>query len=475
MGWRFVGRRLVLLAASLLVASFVIFAALYLAPGTPLVALSGGRPLPPGSAQVLEQRYHLNESFLAQYWYWLDNALHGNLGVSITLRENVSALIAARIWTTAGLVLYASVIIVVLGIGLGVVSGAPVRAARHRRAGGDCGLGCHPSVRRRDRADHGVRGEARLVPGARERHQLPGRRQAFHLPAIALAAASLAIVARVTRAAVRAEGDREHVQTAVSRGIPAHRVIQRHILRNAASAMGPGRAAVQDQLQPPSLSQGTLLASRVCVPGTRGARFQQQPATIGMASIVEDGDLVTVPGEGVKDLVECGVGQKLESTKAIALGFLEDYLKPSEFLGQIPEVASALLFIRECQNDDRQLVHGHESPRGMLCNRIGPHAIFRRATDTVALAAYRRPVVKALENGLIRLSSRQGLSAGFDSSSPMDGSFRAQETHKSAIQARTRMYLRAASGWAVPAASRAQGRVAGVKQQVRLLKTASRV
>src|ERR1700749_1092864 len=123
MGWRFVARRLVLLAASLLVASFVIFAALYLAPGTPLAALSGGQPLPPGSAQVLEQRYHLNESFVAQYWYWLDNALHGNLGVSITLRENVDTLVASRVWTTAGLVLYASLIIAVLGIGIGIVAG----------------------------------------------------------------------------------------------------------------------------------------------------------------------------------------------------------------------------------------------------------------------------------------------------------------------------------------------------------------
>ena len=97
MRWRFATRRLVMLLASLLVASFVIFAALYLAPGTPLAALSGGHPLPPGSVQVLDQRYHLNESFLAQYWYWLDNALHGNLGISITLRENVSTLIAVRI------------------------------------------------------------------------------------------------------------------------------------------------------------------------------------------------------------------------------------------------------------------------------------------------------------------------------------------------------------------------------------------
>ena len=56
----------------------------------------------------------------------------------------------------------------------------------------------------------------------------------FTLPAFALAVASLAIVARVTRAAVREEGGREHVQTAVSRGIPARYVIWRHIVRNAA-------------------------------------------------------------------------------------------------------------------------------------------------------------------------------------------------------------------------------------------------
>lgn len=63
--------------------------------------------------------------------------------------------------------------------------------------------------------------------------------QHLTLPAAALALSSLAIVARVTRAAVweegdREEGDREHVQTAISRGIPARQLIRRHILRNAA-------------------------------------------------------------------------------------------------------------------------------------------------------------------------------------------------------------------------------------------------
>ena len=40
-----------MLLASLLVASFVIFAALYLAPGNPITALSGGRACPPSSLQ----------------------------------------------------------------------------------------------------------------------------------------------------------------------------------------------------------------------------------------------------------------------------------------------------------------------------------------------------------------------------------------------------------------------------------------
>src|SRR5580704_12974758 len=107
-----------MLLCSLLVASFVIFGSLYVEAGSPLAALTGGRALPPSSIAVLNARYHLNEPFFAQYWYWLSNALHGNLGISIILRENVSTLIASRIWTTAGLVLYASLLILLFGIGM---------------------------------------------------------------------------------------------------------------------------------------------------------------------------------------------------------------------------------------------------------------------------------------------------------------------------------------------------------------------
>jgi peptide/nickel transport system permease protein len=234
MHWRFFARRLAMLLASLLIASFVIFAALYLAPGNPVAALSGGRSLPPSSIAVLEQRYHLNQSFLAQYRYWLDNALHGNLGISITLRENVSTLLASRVWTTAGLVLYASLIIAVLGIGIGIVAGL-------RPGVLDTGTLVTTAVSAAIPAFVAAivlillfAVKLRWFPALGNGTDLVSNIRHFTLPAIALAISSLAIVARVTRASIREEGEREHVQTAVSRGIPARKVIQRHILRNAA-------------------------------------------------------------------------------------------------------------------------------------------------------------------------------------------------------------------------------------------------
>jgi peptide/nickel transport system permease protein len=231
---RFLARRLAMLLASLLVASFVIFAALYAAPGNPVAALSGGRSLPAASMAVLEQRYHLNDPFFVQYWYWLSGALHGNLGISITLRENVSTLIASRIWTTAGLVAYASVLIVIFGIGLGVLSGL-------RRGLVDTGTLLLTAI---SAAIPGFVAAIVLIlvfavdlgwfPALGNGTGFVGNLQHLTLPAVALAISSLAIVARVTRAAVRTESGREHVQTAVSRGIPARLLIRRHVLRNAA-------------------------------------------------------------------------------------------------------------------------------------------------------------------------------------------------------------------------------------------------
>jgi peptide/nickel transport system permease protein len=232
---RFLARRGAMLVATLLVASFAIYGALYLAPGSPIAALTGGRTLPPEVMASLEERYHLNEPFLTRYWIWLTSALHGDLGESIPLHEKVSTLIGQRIGVTLELVFFTAIIIIIIGVGLGIIGAlgrgsvdtgvlfaSTVSAALPAFAAAvilqfvfGVLLGWFPVL---------GTGDGSLFDTVKH----------MTLPALALAATSVALVTRVTRTAVREELGREHVQTAISRGLPWREVVRRHVLRNAA-------------------------------------------------------------------------------------------------------------------------------------------------------------------------------------------------------------------------------------------------
>ena len=230
----FVVRRLLMLVGTLLVASFAIYGALYLAPGSPLAALTGGRTLPPEFMAQLEARYHLDEPFLTRYWIWLTSALHGDLGESIPLHEKVSTIIAQRVGVTLSLVLLTSAIIVVVGVGLGILGALG-------RGWVDTGVLFTSTVS----AALPAFAAAVLLqfvfgvmlgwfPVLGTGNGFVDSLRHLTLPALALAATSVALVTRVTRTAVREELDKEHVQTAVSRGLPWSQVVRRHVLRNAA-------------------------------------------------------------------------------------------------------------------------------------------------------------------------------------------------------------------------------------------------
>jgi peptide/nickel transport system permease protein len=231
---RFLLRRLAMLIASLLVASFLIFASVHLAPGSPLSVLTGGRALPPAAMAVLSQRYHLNAPFFVQYWYWLDGALHGNLGTSIEWKENVTTLMGAVAGTTAALVLYAALIIVVLGVGLGILAGLRPGLLDSSTLVVTAITAALPSFIAAMILISVFAVQLGWLPALGTGTGFADQLRHLTLPAIALALSSLAIVARVTRAAVRGEAGRDHVQTAVSRGIPYLLIVRRHILRNAA-------------------------------------------------------------------------------------------------------------------------------------------------------------------------------------------------------------------------------------------------
>jgi peptide/nickel transport system permease protein len=231
---RFVARRLAMLALTLLVASFAIYAALSIAPGDPLSVLTGGRTLPPDALSVLRARYHLDQPLPAQYWHWLTRAVQGDLGDSIALRESVNTLIRERAGVTLELVLYASLLILLLGIGSGVLAGLRRGAVDTTVIAGTTVFAAIPSFVAAIVLITVFAVKLGWFPALGAGTGVLDRFWHLTLPAIALALSALAIVARVTRVAVREEMAREHVQTAISRGLPSHLVVRRHVLRNAA-------------------------------------------------------------------------------------------------------------------------------------------------------------------------------------------------------------------------------------------------
>jgi peptide/nickel transport system permease protein len=230
---RFIAWRSARLLGVLLVASILVFAALYLAPGTPLSVLSGGRSLTPDQVAALSAQYHLNDPMPVRYIVWLGGVLHGDFGQSLITREPVSTLIASRVGSTLLLVAYASVLIVLFGISLGLLGALRRGVVDTAVVALTGGLSAVPSF---------VAAAALVSFFAVDRSWFPvfGNGsglfdQLWHLtlPAIALALAAVGYCARVTRTAVLDERGRDHVEFALGRGLPAGRVIRRHVVRNA--------------------------------------------------------------------------------------------------------------------------------------------------------------------------------------------------------------------------------------------------
>lgn len=100
-----------------------------LIPGNPvdilLAKMQQAGPVPPGEAEALTKLLGLGSGNIAQrYWSYLDNLAHLRLGVSVTdFPAPVSTEISSSILWTLVLVGTATLISVVLGLGLGAVAG----------------------------------------------------------------------------------------------------------------------------------------------------------------------------------------------------------------------------------------------------------------------------------------------------------------------------------------------------------------
>jgi peptide/nickel transport system permease protein len=225
--------RLVQLVPTLFLITVAAFVLVRLLPGDPTAAFLGERASDADIARINAQ-LGLDQPIIVQFWLFLVRLAHGDLGVSITLKRPVLALVAERLPTTLVLTLYAALISLALALPLAFLAAL-----------------------RRDRlADLLIRGifqvglstpvfylglllltlfaaHLRWFPVGGYGSTWAERLYSLFLPALTLALSLAAILMRNLRAAVIEVLDADYVEFARAKGLSPRIVLFRHVLRNA--------------------------------------------------------------------------------------------------------------------------------------------------------------------------------------------------------------------------------------------------
>jgi peptide/nickel transport system permease protein len=234
----FIIRRLVQTAIVIILVTFITFMLLQLVPGDPVVAMLGQEA---SQEQITALRHELwlDKPVLVQYYHWISNAVHGDLGSSISISSNqpVVQIIRQRLPIT----LYVSVWAFLLSPIVGVA------------------LGAWGAIRRGKFIDPFISLFANIgvaipifwlaILGAYafgfKLHWLAIQGFSFPtegiirsikqtvMPVFCLSVPAVAILARQTRSSVLEVVRQDYVRTAMAKGLRERRVVLRHILKNA--------------------------------------------------------------------------------------------------------------------------------------------------------------------------------------------------------------------------------------------------
>jgi peptide/nickel transport system permease protein len=234
---RFLLTRLLSTIPVLLVVAVAVFLILRLTPGDPAAVIAGDS----ATTEQIEQiraSLGLDKPIPVQFVIWAGNALRGDLGESFFFKKQVSELIAQRIEPTLALALCTIVLAVAVAVPLGVLAAWRHGGWLDRALMGFSTLGFSIPVFvlgylliwlvSMKLGWLPVQGYQRLEEGF-----VPFIRHLI-LPSVTLSIVYVALIARVTRAAVSEALTEDYVRTARSKGLPERVVVLRHALRNAA-------------------------------------------------------------------------------------------------------------------------------------------------------------------------------------------------------------------------------------------------
>ena len=234
---RLAGRRLLAAIPVLWGVTFLTFVVMNLLPGDAAQELLGANATP-AEVHQLEIQLHLNEPFWVRYGNWLDGALHGNLGTSLTNGENVSTILGARLPVTAELLAYAFIGSVVLAIGVAILAARKPNgiADRLSMVVSMTGLSVAPYVLALVLIYiFAVRVQWFPALGYTSLSADPVQNiRSLTLPAAALGFALFSVYTRLLRADIVEQMQREdYIVTARAKGVPPWRILLRHALPNS--------------------------------------------------------------------------------------------------------------------------------------------------------------------------------------------------------------------------------------------------
>jgi peptide/nickel transport system permease protein len=249
-------RRVLLTIPILLGLSIIVFAFVRALPGGPQDALLGERGTDEQEEQIREE-LGLDEPIYVQYGRYLRSLLSGDLGTSVSTRQPITEELRLRFPATFELAIAAMLFAILVGVPLGFIA-----AKRYQGVLDNVSLilsligisfpifflalllkyvfaiklGLLPTIGRLDITrslahptnfyvlDSLIAGDMAAL-GDTLRHLV--------LPAAALGTIPLAIIARITRAAVLDVTSADYVRTAQAKGLDPRVVDRRHILKNA--------------------------------------------------------------------------------------------------------------------------------------------------------------------------------------------------------------------------------------------------
>jgi peptide/nickel transport system permease protein len=229
----FVIRRLVLLVPTVLGVTIITFFMIHLIPGDPARTILGIHATPRAIA-ILHREWGLNRPLASQYWLFMDRLVHGNLGTSLYYGVPVVGLVTSHLPATLWLICYAAVLAIVISVPLAMIAASRKDAVRDHivRAVPLLGLGMPAFwLALILQTEFAVR--YRLFPVSGYGTGFVGHLHAMFLPALTVAIALCPVVIRSLRASMLNVLGADFITTARAKGVPAHRLFIRHVLRNA--------------------------------------------------------------------------------------------------------------------------------------------------------------------------------------------------------------------------------------------------